>query len=279
LLAILIEVGGFLSAMLTNDVVVVAMTPLLVSITLARGLNPAPFLLAFCFAANTGSSGTLIGSPQNMIAAEGLSLSFNGFLMVAAVPALISLPIVWAIVSLIYRGRWLASVGTRARAVLPADRPIGLDRSETTKALAVTIAVILAFMFSPWRRELVALAGARVLLVNRKISSRDVLKQVGGDLLLLIMGLFVVNAALAATGLPGQVLASLKSAGLDLNNPLTLLLVGSVLSNIVGNNPNVILLVPYLNPAVRRAWRGAGAGHRLFKQSRHCRQSCWHHCR
>jgi Na+/H+ antiporter NhaD/arsenite permease-like protein len=239
----------------------------------------APFLLAFCFAANTGSSGTLIGSPQNMIAAEGLSLSFNGFLMVAAVPALISLPIVWAIVSLIYRGRWLASVGTRVRAVLPADRPIGLDRSETTKALAVTIAVILAFMFSPWRRELVALAGARVLLVNRKISWQDVLKQVDGDLLLLIMGLFVVNAALAATGLPGQVLASLKSAGLDLNNPLTLLLVGSVLSNIVGNNPNVILLVPYLNPAVRRAWRGAGAGHRLFKQSRHFRQSCWHHCR
>jgi Na+/H+ antiporter NhaD/arsenite permease-like protein len=32
--------------MLTNDVVVVAMTPLLVSITLARGLNPAPFLRA-----------------------------------------------------------------------------------------------------------------------------------------------------------------------------------------------------------------------------------------
>jgi Na+/H+ antiporter NhaD/arsenite permease-like protein len=101
LLAMLIAVGGFLSALLTNDVVVVAMTPLLVSITLARGLNPVPFLLAFCFAANTGSSGTLIGSPQNMIAAEGLSLSFNGFLRVAAIPALFSLPIVWAFLSLI----------------------------------------------------------------------------------------------------------------------------------------------------------------------------------
>jgi Na+/H+ antiporter NhaD/arsenite permease-like protein len=71
------------------------------------------------------------------------------------------------------------------------------------------------------------------------------------------MGLFVVNAALAATGLPGQVLASLKSAGLDLNNPLTLLLVGSVLSNIVGNNPTVMLLLPYLNPSVHRDALGA----------------------
>lgn len=63
LLAVLVGVGGGLSALLTNDVVVVAMTPLLVSLRLARGLNPVPFLLAFCFAANAGSSGTLIGSP------------------------------------------------------------------------------------------------------------------------------------------------------------------------------------------------------------------------
>lgn len=70
LLAILIVVSGLLSSVLTNDVVVVAMTPLLISLTLARGLNPIPFVLGFCFAANTGSAGTLIGSPQNMIIAQ-----------------------------------------------------------------------------------------------------------------------------------------------------------------------------------------------------------------
>ena len=73
LLAILIVVAGFLSSLLTNDVVVVAMTPLLVQISLARGFNPIPFLLAFCFAANTGAAGTIIGSPQNMIAAQTLA--------------------------------------------------------------------------------------------------------------------------------------------------------------------------------------------------------------
>ena len=86
LLAILVTVSGILSSLLTNDVVMVAMTPLLVSISLARGLNPVPFLLAFCFAANTGSAGTIIGSPQNMIAAQGLKLSFNGFLEIAGIP-------------------------------------------------------------------------------------------------------------------------------------------------------------------------------------------------
>ena len=129
LLALLVvAVAGCLSAVLTNDVVVVAMTPLLVSITLARGLNPVPFLLAFCFAANTGSAGTIIGSPQNMIAAQGLGLSFTGFLRVAALPALVSLPIVWAIMALLYRGRWQAPGATGGAARARAgrrDQPLG----------------------------------------------------------------------------------------------------------------------------------------------------------
>ena len=125
LLAILVAVAGLLSAVLTNDVVVVAMTPLLVTITLSRGLNPVPFLLAFCFAANTGSAGTIIGSPQNMIAAQGLGISFNGFLRIAAVPASLSLPIVWGVVALLYRGRWHAGAAGRRAPVPAADRPLG----------------------------------------------------------------------------------------------------------------------------------------------------------
>jgi Na+/H+ antiporter NhaD/arsenite permease-like protein len=77
------------------------MTPRLVAISLSRRLNPVPFLLGLCFAANTGSAATIIGRPQNMIAAQGLGLSFTGFIRVAALPALASLPIVWVIVALL----------------------------------------------------------------------------------------------------------------------------------------------------------------------------------
>src|SRR5699024_10351852 len=73
------------------------------------------------------------------------------------------------------------------------------------------------------------------------------LANVDGNLLLLIAGLFVVNAAMANTGLPHKLLASMQHMGLDLNSPLSLYWIGGVLSNIVGNNPAVMLLVPYLN--------------------------------
>jgi len=118
---------------------------------------------------------------------------------------------------------------------------------ETIKAFLVAIAVVLAFIFSDWPRDLIALTAAGFLLLSRKVSSRDMLKEVDGDLLLLIMGLFVVNAALSNTGLPQVLLTRLADTGIDLNKPWTLFLVSSVVSNIVGNNPAVIMLVPYLH--------------------------------
>ena len=233
------------------------MTPLLVSITLSRGLNPVPFLLAFCFAANTGSAGTIIGSPQNMIAAQGLGLSFNGYLRVAALPALAV-----AADRLGDRGAALprplaGGAGRGAGPAAPAEAAPGVNRWETAKAALVTAGVVLAFVLSDWPRELVALSGAALLLVNRQIASTDMLRQVDGNLLLLLMGLFIVNAALAATGLPQRLLADLRGLGFDLDQPLALYAVVSVLSNVIGNNPAVMLLVPYLGTGGDRDALGA----------------------
>ena len=247
LLAILIVTGAALSAVLTNDVIAVAMTPLLVSATLARKLNPVPFLLGFCFATNIGSAATLIGSPHNMIVGQTLQLSFTGFLGVALLPALLALPLTWGIVALMYRGRWQLADG--AAAAVPPPVPVPFDRVETAKAGVVAVAVVLAFVFSPWPRELIALAAAGVLLVNRKIASGDVLSKVDYNLILLVVGLFVVNAAFAATGVPQALVADLRTMGVDTHDPIVLLWVVAVVSDVIGNNPTVMLLLPLLHGA------------------------------
>jgi Na+/H+ antiporter NhaD/arsenite permease-like protein len=81
-------------------------------------------------------------------------------------------------------------------------------------------------------------------LMNRKISSADMLKHVDGNLMLLLFGLFVLKAALAQTNLPMRSIADLRHRGIDLQKPIVLFFVTSALSNIVGNNPAVMLLVP-----------------------------------
>jgi Na+/H+ antiporter NhaD/arsenite permease-like protein len=64
------------------------------------------------------------------------------------------------------------------------------------------------------------------------------------ELLILFIGLFVVNHALAQTGLAAHALAWLGAAGMPLTETGPLFLVTLVLSNVVSNVPAVMLLLP-----------------------------------
>ena len=248
LLAVLIVVASVLSSLMNKDVVAVAMAPLLCSICISRRLNPVPFLLAFCFAANFSSALTLIGAPQYMIVAEALNLSFVGFTRGTAPPILVALPAIWVVIVFIYRGRWQLRGDPPSEPAGSAE-PVAFDPIETIKAAVVATAVIAAFIFTDWPHMLIALFGASALLLSRRITSEKLIHHVNGDLLLLLFGLFVVNAALIETDIPQRVLESLRSAGLDLHDPPSLLAVMAVLSNIIGNNPAVMLIIPLIGKA------------------------------
>ena len=62
--------------------------------------------------------------------------------------------------------------------------------------------------------------------------------------LLLFVGLFVVNAAMAQSGLVSGILMAVRQTGIDLANPAALFGAAAVLSNIVSNVPAVMLLLP-----------------------------------
>ncbi|WP_374191462.1 ArsB/NhaD family transporter, partial [Azospirillum brasilense] len=106
LLAVTVAVGGGLSAILANDVVVFAMTPMLCVGLLARRLDPRPYLIGLAGAANAGSAATVIGNPQNILIGQMGHLDFWRFLAVCGVPALVGLVVVYAVVWLAWRGRF-----------------------------------------------------------------------------------------------------------------------------------------------------------------------------
>ena len=80
LLGALIAVAAGLSAVFSNDIVCLAMAPVLADLCIARRLDPVPFLLGLACAANVGSAATLVGNPQNMLIGDALQLSFPGYL-------------------------------------------------------------------------------------------------------------------------------------------------------------------------------------------------------
>jgi len=238
LLAVLVAVAGALSAFLANDIVCLAMAPLLLEGCARRGLDPVPFLLGLACAANVGSAATLIGNPQNMLIGQRLGLSFAGYLLDGGIPAVLGLAAVWAVIVRAARGRWLA--GTP----IPAVEAPPFDRWQTQKGLAVLALVVLAFLAAPWPREVTALAAAALLLTSRRMASREILGLVDWHLLVLFFGLFVVNHAVAATGAPGRAVAALAASGVDLTAPAWLFAGVAVLSNLVSNVPAVMLLLP-----------------------------------
>jgi Na+/H+ antiporter NhaD/arsenite permease-like protein len=242
LLGVLILVVALLSAVFSNDIVCLAVAPVLVDACVRRRLDPIPFLLALACAANIGSAATLIGNPQNMLIGQTLALPFAGYAAQAAMPVLIGLAVTWILIVASVRGRWVregASAATES-----SSAPIPLDRWQTAKGLAVALVVLLAFLFAPWPREVVALAGAGVLLMSRKLHSGRMLGLVDWELLVLFMGLFVVNDALQRTGLPAQIVAASEAMGLRLDHPAPLFGAAFLLSNIVSNVPAVMLLLP-----------------------------------
>src|SRR6185369_461278 len=83
--AVMVVVAG-LSAVFSNDVVCLAVAPVLIDGCRRRGLDPVPYLLGLACAANVGSAATLIGNPQNMLIGQVLALSFADYLAVAIVP-------------------------------------------------------------------------------------------------------------------------------------------------------------------------------------------------
>jgi Na+/H+ antiporter NhaD/arsenite permease-like protein len=247
LLGALLVMVGALAAVFSNDVICLAMAPVLVDACLKRRLDPVPYLLALACGANIGSALTLIGNPQNMLIGESLRLSFGGYLREAALPVLLGLAVTWALILFHVRGRWdcpASLLSAQAELERRAEGYAHFDRWQTAKGLTVATLLVVVFLTAPWPRELAALAGAGLLLLSRRLHSRHMLGLVDWELLVLFVGLFVVNRAFEQTGLTAGAVNRLAGAGLHLEQPGVLFVLTFLLSNIVSNVPAVMLLLP-----------------------------------
>ena len=237
-LAMVIAIAGGLSALLTNDVVVWAMTPLLVVGLKRRGLDPLPYVIAIACAANAGSAATIIGNPQNLLIGETGDLDFWRFAAVCVVPALIAMGIVHAV---IVRSRAFRRVAADPRLPLAGDRPAPIDEPALMKAIIATSAILLIFTLAE-DRGIWSLAVAAALLISRRRTTRQRLGEVDWQLLLLFAGLFVVTGALGESAMMHRWAAGL-SASIDLTSTGALAAVSLAGSNTIGNVPLVMLLL------------------------------------
>jgi len=245
LLAVTIALSGTLSAFLINDVVCVALTPLVLHLARRLNCNPVPHLLGLATAANIGSTGTITGNPQNIYIGSHSGISYARFAMRLLPVAALGLGVCFVVILLVYRRSLLRHDDSDCPAANGASEPSEVPRARAhvwlqRKAIAVTLVTIVLF-FTGLPLELVALGAAAVLLMDR-IKPEKVYRQIDWGLLVMFAGLFIVVHTfqihvVSRWGIDGW--SWVRERPIDL-----LSLVSAGLSNLVSNVPAVLLMEP-----------------------------------
>ena len=242
-LGIMMLTSALLSALLANDIICLAFTPVLTVALLSAQMNPLPFLLGLALSSNIGSAATIIGNPQNMLIGQAGRLHFGQFLLWCAPPALLALGGAYLLLAWFYRGRF-RQPGRDTRGLL-RDWP-DFDRQQSVKGLLLT-GVLIALFFTPIPRELSAITVAGILLCSRYTHSRAKLELVDWHLLTLFCALFVVIHGIVVVNGPTYLISLMERYGVALDNLYILTGVSTVLSNLVSNVPATMLLIQFLD--------------------------------
>ncbi len=250
LLAVTIAISGAFSAFLVNDVVCVALTPLVVHLCQRLKRPPIPYLVGLATASNIGSVATITGNPQNIIIGSLSHISYLRFAARLAPIALIGLALNFAVVALVYRKTLAQSKQDHSAAdELPVPR---VHRGLLIKSMAVTL-VTVGLFFAGQPIALVALVAAGVLMLDR-VRPGKVYHAIDWPLLVMFAGLFVVVHAFEVK--------VVQTWGLErwhalLESPVVLVSgLSLVLSNLVSNVPAVLLFKPLMEvmPRQELAW-------------------------
>lgn len=239
-LFILMVTAGVLSAFLNNDVVCFAFTPVIIIALLRKHLNPVPFLIALALSSNIGCALTLIGNAQDVLIGQLGKLNFGGYMLWAAVPVTISMLLSYLIILTLGKKSFFLQISV-SQALMEKEF-YQLKPWRMTKGL-IAVTVIVVLFFFPIPKYLVALMVAGILLCSHKLESKDVLKLVDWQLLILFIGLFVVVGAFSCSGLGSALIEYMKNLGIHLNNSYVLAATTGVLSNLINNSAAVMFLV------------------------------------
>jgi Na+/H+ antiporter NhaD/arsenite permease-like protein len=249
IMASLVVVTAFASALLDNVTTVLLVAPVTVLICERLGLRAAPFLLAEVLASNIGGTATLIGDPPNIIIGSRAGLSFNDF-VVNLGPLVILLTGVFVLLCrVMFRSaftidpaRAAAMTGLDERAEIRDPRLLG----HSLLVLALTMAGFVLHTALHVDPSIVALLGAGLLVLVSRVGIDVPLREVEWPTLVFFMGLFVVVGGLIEAGvIDGLADAAGAATGGDLFRGSMLLIgVSALLSGIVDNIPYVATMSP-----------------------------------
>jgi arsenical pump membrane protein len=246
-------IGTLITATLSLDATAIVLTPIVYAMAVRLKLRPLPFMFACGFIANTASLFMPISNLTNLLIYRALDFSVLRFSLIMFIPAVAAVATNAALFSYIFRFELIGHYAPSPEPFRPANR--AFFRLSVVALVFVLVAIFAASIvhvpIGP-----IALAGGIVLLVVTRARGwapiSATLRAVSWDLIVLVLGLFLVVQAVENTLLAGLFTDALHAlAPGDSFFQLLSLALGSTLgANLINNIPMTIVASSALRPAL-----------------------------
>ncbi|NGO46883.1 ArsB/NhaD family transporter [Streptomyces ureilyticus] len=266
-MAMLIVITAFASALLDNVTTVLLIAPVTLLVCDRLGLPAAPFLIAEVLASNIGGTATLVGDPPNIIIASRAGLTFNDFLIHLAPLSAFLIVVLVLLCRVMFRKTFVYDEDRAAEIMELEEREAIRHPRLLIQGLVVLALVVTGFVLHPvlhYEPSVVALLGAGLLIAISSAETGEVLAEVEWPTLAFFAGLFIMIGGLIETGVIGEVSKTLADTIGDneLGGSMTMLGASAVLSGIVDNIPYVATMAPITGDLVQNM--GGGSDHVMW---------------
>lgn len=241
---------GLLSAVLMNDTLAIMGTPLVLRFSRKYGVSPKLMLFALAFGITTGSVMSPIGNPQNLlIAIDGdLDSPFMAFLSSLALPTLINLVLVYAVLKLFFSHEFGKPALVHSEETISDPELAEISKKALFLLLALITCKILLVEFLPaWDFSLswiALLSASPILLSKRRI---EVVKNIDWTTLIFFVSMFVLMESVWISGTCQELLNRMSP---QLGSVPTILALSIGLSQLISNVPFVALYLPAMGSEI-----------------------------
>ncbi|HUX98094.1 MAG TPA: SLC13 family permease [Candidatus Deferrimicrobium sp.] len=253
LLLILCGVTVLLSAILNNLLTIMIIIPLTIVASRILGIDPSPYIICEGILVNLGAIIFAISSIPNILISTFAGISFIDFFLHIGLFAFILLAVTLTFFYFVYRKKLM----------IPKDRLTGVledfnvwnfvpDRRLFYKASFVLIGILICFFVIPSTvipPDLISITGAIILVIISKLNARDILQKIDLELILYLLGIFVITGAmelLKVVELIGDGLIFITGSNV-LVMLISILWISALFTSSIDSIPMAKVLIPIVN--------------------------------
>ena len=253
LFVLVFGVGCLVTAMLSLDTTAIVLTPIVYGTVSRLHLKPLPFMFACVYAANTASLFLPVSNLTNLLAYEAFEPGFARFALVMLLPATLAVLTNLLIFGWLFRRDLRGYYDPVAPPFIPKNP--AFFRVAAGSILGVLSVLLFASRLGIPIGAVVLAAGAVMVGVARLkgwAGFREVAGSVSWDVLVLVVGLFVVVQATEVAGLGtlAQGVYAAVASGNDLSQIVAVASATALGSNVLGNLPTTFVALDALRPLV-----------------------------